>query len=299
MISEDNCFLRFGRRGLVHVSAEGGKRGFGILVRTRIEREPGRALGFARLCRRCDSVIRAFFTILIIIFLTLLLGGGGLIFFLIDRSGTVFKWFARIWSRLLLLTTGSRFQAEGAEKLEKGRSYLFVANHQSLFDIPAAFAALPFKVVMTPKKELFRIPIFGWAIRAGGFILIDRSRPEAARASLAKAAKKLRGTGKCILMFPEGTRSKDGKVGVFKEGAYHTARDLGVALVPVSIQGTRDIIAKGSLRFRSGHVRVKVGTPIDPRGDTGRDRAAVMQELREQVIQGLCDLGGDRAQLEG
>lgn len=239
-------------------------------------------------------MIRSVLACVLIAISTIFFGGGGFLLFMLDRSGRIFHVFAKSWVWTVLFFAGAKVRRiSGLENIDRKRSYVFVANHQSLFDIPLLFHALPHSIVMTPKKELFRIPFMGWAIKAAGFIEIDRSRPELARERLRKAAQRLKGKRISVLMFPEGTRSATGEIKPFKKGAFHVAFDLDVAMVPVSVHGTRAIASKGSLRIRPGDVRVHVGEPVELQGDSPEERTRVMNELRTRVLAGVEELERD------
>lgn len=152
---------------------------------------------------------------------------------------------------------------EGAERVPQDGSYVFMGNHQSHIDIPVVYATMPVRTVrMVGKKELFRIPVWARAMRAGGFIEIDRKNLEQAIASLDRAASQLR-AGVSIWIAPEGSRSKTGRLGPLKKGGFHLARNTGTPIVPMAISGTRAILPPGTTRMAfDRHVRVVYGAPI-------------------------------------
>jgi 1-acyl-sn-glycerol-3-phosphate acyltransferase len=224
---------------------------------------------------------------------TLVLGPIAIVVLPCERSGRWLKRLQRWWGRWILFGAGVRLEPLEEERfLEPGRRQLFVANHQSLLDIPVLFAALPVPVVMAAKKELFRIPLFGWMMHAARFPKIDRANSEAAKRALLRSAERLRGTGVSVVLFPEGTRSRDGSVAPFKKGAFFVARDLGVPLVPVALSGTGAAMRKGSLRVRAGSVRLRFGPALDPHGRAEEERDAVMEEARARVLAALEALEG-------
>jgi 1-acyl-sn-glycerol-3-phosphate acyltransferase len=201
---------------------------------------------------------------------------------LFDRSGDRVLDLARIWSRMALGFAGVKVTVDWRAKLEPGRPYVFMANHLSAVDIWALYVALPFRVRMLAKKQLGQIPIFGWAMRAGRFIFIDRANALAARRSIDEAKRRIRG-GEAVLIFPEGTRSRDGRLGPFKKGGFHLALDAGVPIVPVALAGTREAMPRGSLLLRPGHVSVIVGAPVPTEGLREDDRHSLLDRVRGTI----------------
>jgi len=188
--------------------------------------------------------------------------------------------YATWWARSICAASGVSVQVEGTETLQTGHPYIFAANHQSQFDIFALQGFLGIDFRWLAKKELFRVPIWGAAMRRAGYIPIDRSHGRQAIKSLEKAAQKI-AKGTSVIIFPEGTRSKDGKLQKFKSGAMLLAIKSGVPLVPVAITGTYDILPKGHLLVHSGQVRIKVGQPIDTtkyRSNNKNELALLLQE---------------------
>ena len=154
-----------------------------------------------------------FFLIPCIAVYTIALGTLSLVSSLVDRHGYFAHWCARTWSRLILATSGVRVAARGLEKLEPGRTYVFVANHQSIFDIPILFWSLPYQLRIIAKESLGNIPFMGWHLRRTGHMLVDRKRPD--RTAIFSWASRLTSQGLSLIVFPEGTRSRDGRVARF------------------------------------------------------------------------------------
>jgi 1-acyl-sn-glycerol-3-phosphate acyltransferase len=198
---------------------------------------------------------------------------------LLDSSGDRVVDLARVWSRAVLGFAGVKVEVEWKGRLELNQPYVFMANHLSTVDIWALFVALPVRVRMIAKKQLSRIPLFGWAMLAGRFIFIDRANAIAARRSIDEAKRRIRG-GHSVLLFPEGTRSRDGKLGPFKKGGFHLAIDSGVPVVPVALMGTREAMPRGSVLLRAGRVQVVVGQPIATAGLTEDDRHKLLEQVR-------------------
>ncbi|HET9226461.1 MAG TPA: lysophospholipid acyltransferase family protein [Thermoanaerobaculia bacterium] len=191
---------------------------------------------------------------------------------------------ARIWGHCVLKASAVRIQAHYDPALEPGRSYVFLANHQSLFDIPLLLSTCPGQVRMMAKRSLFRIPIFGWGMAAGGFIPIDRGDRSTARQSFASALARLK-AGTSILLFPEGTRSKVDTLLPFERGGFLLAMKTGLPIVPVGIRGTRAVQPKGSFAIQPGPVEVRYGAPIDCSQYGIRRKAELNAEVRRRVAE--------------
>jgi 1-acyl-sn-glycerol-3-phosphate acyltransferase len=199
------------------------------------------------------------------------------------RGNVIFFW-ARVWSRGLLLASGVRLEVERGGALDPRGRYIFMANHQSLFDIPVLLATLPGQTRFLAKHSLFRIPLFGWAIRAGGFIPVDREDRSRARDVFLAATARLR-AGTSVLLFPEETRSRDGRLLPFQRGGFLLALKSGLPIVPVGIQGTLQVQTKGTLRIRPGRVRVRYGAPLPISGFALRRKGELVAEVRRHVAE--------------
>ena len=191
---------------------------------------------------------------------TIVLGTISLLSSVFDRSGDFGHKCARAWARLILKTTGVRVHVSGLERLDPSRSYVFAANHQSIYDIPIVFTAIPYQLRIVAKDSLGRIPFLGWHLQRTGHLLVDRSRPGA---GVVKKMARLVGEHHSLIVFPEGTRSVDGAVGRFKGGSFVLALEAGVPIVPISISGSRHVMQKGQLMVCPGEVTVTVHEPIE------------------------------------
>jgi 1-acyl-sn-glycerol-3-phosphate acyltransferase len=212
---------------------------------------------------------------------TVVLGSVSLASSVLELKGYTAHWCARAWSRLILATTGVRVDVSGLERLEHGRTYVFVANHQSIYDIPIVFRTLPFQLRIIAKASLGSIPFLGWHLRRTGHMLVDRRRPDPVR--IFEWASRLTTQGLSLIVFPEGTRSADGRVARFKGGSFHLALEAGLPVVPISITGSRHVMLKGRLATYPGHVRLVVHEPIDTAGLTRSDAKAFAQRVRDIV----------------
>ncbi len=190
---------------------------------------------------------------------------------------------ARLWARMLLLLGDTKVKVIGPENILFGKPQIFMANHQSDFDILIALAHIPVQFRWIAKKELFAIPIFGAAMRSAGYIEIDRSNREKAIRSIDEAALRIR-SGKSVMTFPEGTRSPDGHIKAFKQGAFHLAIQSGVPIIPVTIIGSGRIMPKRSLRIKPGQIKMVIGKPIDVKHFTIERRHELIEIVTNEII---------------
>jgi 1-acyl-sn-glycerol-3-phosphate acyltransferase len=193
---------------------------------------------------------------------TVVLGAASLVSSLFDRRGYFAHGCARAWSWLILKTTGVRVTLEGLERVTAGRTYVFVSNHQSIYDTPVIFASLPFQLRIIAKTSLARFPVLGWHLRRGGHLFVDRRHPD--RAGILRRWRALVSEGLSLLIFAEGTRSGDGRVARFKAGSFLLAIEAGLPIVPLAVINTRQVMPKGRLRTEPADVRLIVHDPILP-----------------------------------
>ncbi len=182
-------------------------------------------------------------------------------------------------------------EVHGRENMKPGETYLVMSNHQSLYDVPVLFYVIGGTIRMITKKELFKVPIFGGAMREAGFISIDRQNRNRAVESLAEAKEKL-GRGVHIWIAPEGTRSKTGELLPFKKGAFALALDAMLPVLPVTLDGTRHALPNKGLRSIPGaQVKVTLHPPIDPNAYAGLTskvaREKMMQDVRKAIQSAL------------
>ncbi len=225
--------------------------------------------------------------------LTLLLAGPTTLFFsimtlldvfLIRRSELKAQAFPRAWGRSICRLAGTDVHIEGAENLTPGQTYIFVGNHVSQFDIFSFQGYFPHDFRWIAKKELFRIPFFGAAMLRAGIVPIDRSHGREALRSLNRAAEQIaRGTS--VLIFPEGTRSSDGRLHPFKTGAVMLAIKAGVPVVPVGFNGTYSILPKGKLLADKGTITIRIGKPIPTHSYKPADKQELAEYLHDRVAE--------------
>lgn len=192
----------------------------------------------------------------------------------------------RLWARSILFLSRVKVSVSGLEHIDPARPYLYMANHQSMFDIFSLLAYLPVQFRWLAKRELFQIPIFGYSMARAGYISIDRSDRRSAHKSLLEAAQKIAG-GVSVVIFPEGSRSTDGQVMPFKAGGFHLAMRSGRPIVPVVICGARQVMPKGRLRIRPGHICISINPPIDTAAYKGKAKKDLMESVHAIIKQDL------------
>lgn len=207
------------------------------------------------------------------------------------RAGRSITAVAHRWARTVNRLCRIDVRIDGLDRSLDAPAYVVVANHTSHCDLLALYATIPLDMRPVAKRELGWIPVFGWVLRAGVAIMIDRGNRQKARASIERAARTIRG-GRSVLMFPEGTRTPPGELGPLKQGPFHLALEAGVPMLPVGIVGSGDILMPGHLGLRSGRISVHVGAPISvggfQNGDAGR---AALVETVAAALRALMDRG--------
>lgn len=201
----------------------------------------------------------------------------------IDRSGKKFHSIARFWARSILRICQVKIELQGVEHLDSRKNFIYVSNHASAFDIPAVLAGIPDEIRIVLKKELTRVPIWGWALKHGPYISIDREKTKDAMGSLDRAAETIK-TGASVLLFGEGTRSRDGNLLPFKRGAFALAAKSGVPIIPVTINNSFKILPKGSLNIRPTNISLVLDRPIETAGRVGREEEKRLMETVYDVI---------------
>jgi len=204
----------------------------------------------------------------------------------IDPGGNSAHQVARLWGKTLLLFSGVKVELSGdMESIKSDKSYIFMANHQSAFDIFALLAGLPIPFRWVAKEELFKIPIFGPSMRRAGYIPINRNNPRDAIKSLNEAARRIH-EGVSVVVFPEGTRSEDGKLLPFKSGGFVLSIKSGAPIVPTALIGTFEIKPKGRFWVHPKTVTILLGAPIETKSYKTRDK----ETLKEIVFNTLQNL---------
>ena len=202
---------------------------------------------------------------------------------IIDIRGRFVGSLSRMYSRIVLWISGVKYRVVGVENLDINSHYIFTSNHESAFDIPLILGGLNFHIVFLAKKELKKIPILGWAMIVGRHIFIDRYNKKKAVLSLKEAKMSLSSNPRSLIIFPEGTRSKDGKIHQFKKGGLSIALDIGMDLVPLAVCGTAAVVAKKSFALNKGEIELHIGKPIICSHWKGRPTIELADHLRNEV----------------
>jgi 1-acyl-sn-glycerol-3-phosphate acyltransferase len=189
----------------------------------------------------------------------------------------------QFWSRAFFWLFFLPVSVDGIEHIEPKQSYVFVSNHQSMFDVWLIYGWLPVVFKWLMKAELRKVPFIGSGCKAAGHIFIDRRNAKAALESIKNVEKQLV-NGVCTVIFPEGTRSLDGEVGRFKRGAFQIAWDLGLPVVPLSLSGCFEVLPKGKPFVRRHPVHMHIGKPIDLKQFADSNEA--VEAVRAAVIAG-------------
>lgn len=228
------------------------------------------------------TYIRLFFIVLHSFLCSVL----ALISLLIDRSFTTYFLLSRLYPWGVLKISGIKLEVTGKENVDPNQVYVYVANHSSLYDISAMQAAFPNNAVMVFKKELSKIPVFGWQLYLGPYIFIDRDNAEKAMKSIQRAKEQMEKRKISVLLFAEGTRSKTGEVQPFKRGAFYLASKVGFPVVPTSISGTSKILPKGKLKIVPGTIKIHFEKPIPTENvKTRAEEIALMETVRNIIIE--------------
>jgi 1-acyl-sn-glycerol-3-phosphate acyltransferase len=193
---------------------------------------------------------------------TIALGAISIVSSLFDRRGYLAHGCARAWSRLILKTTGVRVSVEGLERITPGTTYIFVSNHQSIYDTPVIFASLPYQLRIIAKESLAKFPVLGWHLKRGRHLFVDRKHPD--RAGILNRWRALVTEGLSLIVYAEGTRSPDGHVAKFKALSFRLAIEARLPIVPVAVIGTRGVMPKGRLRTEPADVGLIIHDPIQP-----------------------------------
>ena len=202
-----------------------------------------------------------------------------------DRNGNLVHYIGKFWALFNVYLFGTRLSIRGREKIEKGRAYIIMSNHQSLFDVWALIGKLPLQLRWIMKSGIKKVPLFGYALERMGHIYVDRRKRKNTVHSLEAAGKKIK-EGTSVVIFPEGTRSKDGRLQKFHRGGAVLAFKSGVSILPVTVNGGRFVMPKDTLALMPGKIEVVVGDLIDP-GPFDGNTDALMAVVRSAIEKNL------------
>jgi 1-acyl-sn-glycerol-3-phosphate acyltransferase len=178
---------------------------------------------------------------------------------------------------------GLKLVVSGIEKIDRGSSYVFMANHLSFLDGPMLFMLIPQAVRVILKKEVYRIPIVGWGMHHVGFIPVDRKSIRGGKKSIERASRLMKEKGYSFLIFPEGTRSRDGKLQTFRRGGFFLALESQAAIVPIVIKGTFELMPRSSFFVKRGKIDVAFKSPVSVQGYTRENIGLLVEEVRNMI----------------
>ena len=219
---------------------------------------------------------------------TVVMGSLSLVLWPFDRTGAMQFWCARWWCRLVAWSIFARIRVHGVEHVRAGQASVYMANHTSLIDTPALFGYLPYPFRIMAKRGLFFVPFLGWHLWTAGHFPIDRGDARKTVRSVRRVVEGVRG-GRSLAVFPEGTRTPDGRLQEFKPGTFKIALKAGVPIVPVTIRGTFALLPSTTLAPKPGRVDVILGTPINTRHYDDRRLPELIERTKEVIRRTLAD----------
>jgi 1-acyl-sn-glycerol-3-phosphate acyltransferase len=247
---------------------------------------------FQNMVMRLIKTVRFFLLKASVFIFTIVMCLWCLVLSLFDKAEKKVHFYGAVpWAKTIFWVCGVKVRASGLQNVDPGVPHIYMTNHQSLFDIFALLAYIPvdFKFIM--KQELMKIPLFGPAMKRAGYIGIEREDPRKAVKSMKEAAQKIKG-GVSVVMFPEGTRSVDGKLLPFKRGGFNLALKSGVDIVPVAINGSYRIAPRGTTNINKGCFSFHIGEPISLK-DYDRKTINQLMDRVKEAMQELLKKGND------
>lgn len=229
-------------------------------------------------------MIRTLFIIFGVVILTGFFAVMAILTSFVSTGGETPYKVGRIWAKCILAASNIKVTVKGLSNLNRAGSFIYMPNHVSNFDIPVLQAYLPVQFRWIAKAELFKIPIFGYAMKRAGYISIDRFDRKAAIQSLNNAAEIIR-NGTSVIIFPEGTRSQNQNIQSFKKGGFVLAVDSGVPIIPVIIHGTWSIMQKKQILVKPGNVVLEIKKPINTLDYTRKTKDELMEKVRNIMVE--------------
>lgn len=214
--------------------------------------------------------------------LTVFFGSMAILTAWIPPRGRLYLFWARSWSRTVLSACGLGVKVEIPDTVRQVPSAIFMSSHESALDILALLVAIPHQIRFLAKRSLFYVPFLGWSMWLAGFVPVDRESKESGLQALEQLRDRL-SRGLSVLIFPEGTRSRDGTLGAFKKAGFILAIRTGTPIVPIAVRGSREVLGADGLTIRQGTTTVYMGDPIPTAGLGVHDRAALLERTRAQI----------------
>ena len=219
----------------------------------------------------------------IIILFTGIMATISVFFSLFDGKGILQHKCARIWAKFIIKVSGAKIEIEGFDKIDPEETYIIMANHQSYFDIWTLLAHMPFQFRFLAKDSLFKVPFLGWHLKRSGNIPIYRGEARKSVKSIKSAAQKVN-SGISLCIFPEGSRSKDGVIQDFKPGVFYLAILSKKPILPITIIGSRFLLPKGSIKIKSGKIKVIISDPIETKNYTKKEMEELIKKVRDVIV---------------
>jgi 1-acyl-sn-glycerol-3-phosphate acyltransferase len=201
----------------------------------------------------------------------------------LNPGGRINHRLAGLWGKIAIWANRVKVRVEGIKHVPGQGPFVFMSNHQGSYDIFALLGYLPFQFKWLAKKEIFSIPILGWAMKATGYIFIDREGTRETVKAMNEAAERIH-EGMSVLIFPEGSRSPDGSIQPFKKGGFTLAIKSKVPIVPIAITGSGEIVPKGKMRVYPGTISIRIGRPVETKESTLKDREALMGQVHDIIL---------------
>ena len=228
-----------------------------------------------------------------VVLITLLGATVAIVASFLKEGGDFSHLVGRFWARSIVFVSRVRVSVQGLEHIDPSTTYVYMANHQSMFDILSLLGYLPVQFRWLAKMELFQIPLFGYSMARVGYISIDRSNRKAAFKSLQEAAQKI-SQGVSVVVFPEGTRSTGGQIQPFKVGGFHLAIRSGRPIVPVVICGSHYVMPKGRLRIKRGQIILSINPPMETTNYNNKNKEGLMESVRSTMTRDLERIKADK-----
>ncbi|MFQ5523700.1 MAG: lysophospholipid acyltransferase family protein [Acidimicrobiia bacterium] len=237
-------------------------------------------------------VVRSIFAWAVGVLATIVGATSLIVIALINDTSPMIEKVIRTWARTWFVASGSRLEVRGSVNIDPDRSYVVVANHLSSLDIMTCFLAVPLPIRFLAKKELFKIPLFAHGMRAVGIIEVDRAARSKVHESVNRQAAKLIAKKRSLIIYPEGTRPRDGVMKPFKKGAFTIAIDNQLPVLPLSIHGTYEAWPPDQPWIFGGKVSAIVDPPIETEGMTSNDVEALRDKVRAMIASRVTEMGG-------
>lgn len=232
--------------------------------------------------------MRTIFLLIIYVLITLLLTPV-VLFCHLFKSSRPLTWAGKQAMRLGPRILGVRVEVTGVDVVEKNKSYIFMSNHLSFLDGPLLYLVIPQPIRVILKKEIFRIPVIGSGMKLVGFVPVDRKGIRGGKQSIDQAARLIKEKRYSFLIFPEGTRSRNGKLQDFRRGGFFLALSSQSAIVPISIQGTYELMPKGNFFVNKGKIKVAFHSPVSVHGDRKENLPGLLEKVKSVILSGLAE----------